>query len=129
MPNDLVMSKSVPPSFLKGAVGTAYLDTLGAVHYQRTEDEGQVSISQSYFLPENSELLNKPVSSLSEYSLLSIGVTGADGAKFSSCSFAEITFRINGKDVFRKTGGVPPSELTPQHSPIIESDFKPGVLQ
>ena len=102
MPTDLLMSFSnVNATYLEGPSGKAYLETSGKLHYQRTEEEGNVAIFQDYSLSSKSDLVGQPVSRMLDYKTLSLQIYGADGDFFSSCKYYEVTFRVNGLDQYR----------------------------
>jgi hypothetical protein len=54
-----------------------------------------------YDLPNNSDLVGQPVSSLSRYNRMVINLWAVHGDAFTECGFLEVTLRVNGIDVFR----------------------------
>ncbi len=87
------------PSYLAGSTGRAFFQTNSA-SYQRTE-EGAVVITENYAVNSPSDLLEQPVSALANYKSFHLAISGVSEKTFDTCIFLELTFRINGRDVFQ----------------------------
>lgn len=92
------------PSYLAGGTGRAFLQTNSA-SYQRTE-EGAVVITENYAVNSPSDLLEQPVSALANYKSFHLEIPGVSRGTFDTCIFLELTFRINGRDVFQTAGEI-----------------------
>ncbi len=103
MPEDIALGVPSEPQgrYLEGSIGKSYLRPLTSVQYKRTEEEGKVSMIFRYELPENSDLIGRPISRLTSYDKLAINAWGADGNYFRECSFLEATFSVDGEEVYK----------------------------
>jgi hypothetical protein len=90
-------------SFIEGPTGKAYLRPITDVRFQRLEEEGKASTVLRYDIPSNSDLIGKPVSSLGGYKRMQILLWALDYDKFTECGFLELTLRVNGSDVLRRS--------------------------
>jgi hypothetical protein len=119
MPQDVLFGGGLGTknnSYLQGNIGKAYLEQIPKTHYQRVEEEGKVSVSESYSLPSNSDLLNQRITELANYDKIVLNVAGADGDDFSACVFYEVEFRVNGRDIYRVNGAIPDGSMSSGHS-------------
>jgi hypothetical protein len=113
VPEDLLLSVGTPnASYLEGDLGKSYMESTGIIHYQRTEEDGKASVFQKYSLPSNSDLIGQRFSHLTDYKTLTLNIYGAEGRYFSSCQFYEVTFRVNGQDIYRTSGTLPGGKAT-----------------
>jgi hypothetical protein len=99
MPEDLWIMLPSRDTFLIGPAGRVVLHTNSA-RYQRTE-EGKVNAIEIFTPLPNSDLIGLPVPELANYTQIDVAQSSTSGGKFSGCSFAETTLRINGRDIFR----------------------------
>jgi hypothetical protein len=100
MPLDSAWKLPSEESYLEGAIGKAYLQSR-TDNYKREEEEGKVIAIEHFKPPPNSNLIGMPVSEFANYSSFRVVDTAVSGGFFSECTFAEVTLRINGNDVFR----------------------------
>jgi len=132
LPEDLMLySPTNPLSYLEGSSGKAFLEALGGIKYQRLEQESQASVVQKFRLPENSDLIGKPLSWLKHYERLTVNASGADGKDFTSCDFFNVAFRVNGRDIYRTSEAIPEEKrrsLSPNQTPTIVLLFRPLEL-
>jgi hypothetical protein len=105
MPEDIVISVSDSPSYLEGAGGKSYLQSSG-YNFKRTEEEGKVTAIQNFTPVQNSDLIGRPMSALTNYSSAVLADTSVSGGKFIECNYIEMTVRMNGLDVLRTTQAV-----------------------
>ncbi len=123
LPPDLTFAILEDPhgTYLEGAIGKSYLSPITKVAYKRTEDEGKASMTFRYELPANSDLIGQPFSRLSSYDKLAINAWGTNGDDFTGCNYYEVTFRVNGEDVYKTTASIT-KILEPKKS--ITADFR-----
>jgi hypothetical protein len=106
LPNDIritIFNEPSPSSYFAGASGKAYLRPLTEVRYRSLEEEGKASTVLRYDLPSNSDLIGEPISSLSRYVKFRINLWAIHYEDFQECGFLEVTVRVNGRDIFRRS--------------------------
>jgi hypothetical protein len=105
MPEDSPLAFGNGDSYLESAMGKAYLQSR-AYSYKRTEEEGKVTAIENFKPVPNSDLIGRPVSALTDYSVLQIAAISVAGGHFSECVGAEVTLRVNGRDVLRSASQI-----------------------
>jgi len=107
LPNNIAMSifdeMSSLTSFFEGPMGKAYLRPITSVSFQRMEERSKAFTVLRYELPNNSDLIGEPVSSLSRYVTMVINLWAIHYDDFTECGFLEMTLRVNGIDVLRRS--------------------------
>jgi hypothetical protein len=70
------------------------------------EEEGKAFTVLRYDLPNNSDLVGQPVSSLSRYNRMVVNLWALHADAFTECGFVEVTLKVNVIDVFRHSEAV-----------------------
>lgn len=99
LPVDLAWKLPSEDSYLQGPTKT-YVRSR-AERFKRTEEEGEATAIEEFKPSDNSDLIGMPVTSLSNFTMFHLAMTSVNKKSFTTCTYAELTFRANGRDVFR----------------------------